>query len=67
MWYLTITVQLILNYWKKATIIVELVPEVMLCADELIKKEILTEAKIPWMRRILIVKVGKVENKNVKL
>jgi len=48
---------------KKATMIVELVPEIMLYVDELIRKEIVTESKIPWMRRILMVKVEEVEKR----
>lgn len=44
---------------KKATIIVELVPEADDTPNETIKKEILTEAKIPWSLKILEVKIEK--------
>ena len=44
---------------KKATIIVQLVPEADVKPDEVIKKEILSDAKIPWMKKILEVKIEK--------
>lgn len=44
---------------KKATIIVELVPEADVTPDEDIKKEIMAESKIPWSLKILEVKIEK--------
>ena len=44
---------------KKATVIVELVPEADDTSDEDIKKEICKEAKIPWSLKMLEVKIVK--------
>ena len=44
---------------KKAVITVELVPEADVVPDDIIKTQIEENAKIPWMRKILEVKIEK--------